>query len=101
VPVLEVFEGLCLLLAGALLLTPGFITDAIGALLLLPPVRATLYRELRRRLEHRIVTGTAGGGPGPPPDDRGAPIDVDFEEIEPDDERGPMPPPRGRWDREP
>lgn len=99
VPVLEVFEGLCLLLAGALLLTPGFITDAVGALLLLPPVRAVLYRELRRRLEHRIVAGARG--PGPPPGDRGEAIDVDFEEVEPDDEREPMPPPRGRWDGEP
>lgn len=38
-PLREVFDGLCLLLAGALLLTPGFVTDAAGILLFIPPVR--------------------------------------------------------------
>ena len=33
-PVLQAFEGLCLAIAGGLLLTPGFLTDALGALLL-------------------------------------------------------------------
>ena len=47
-PVSEVFEGLCLLVAGALLLTPGFLTDAAGALLLVPQVRALLYRQVCR-----------------------------------------------------
>ncbi|NJO36959.1 MAG: FxsA family protein [Rhizobiales bacterium] len=40
IPIGEVFEGLCLVIAGALLLTPGFVTDAIGGSLLVPPVRA-------------------------------------------------------------
>ena len=35
-PVRELFDGICLLLAGALLLTPGFVTDAIGGALLMP-----------------------------------------------------------------
>ena len=39
-----------ILLAGALMLTPGFITDAVGLLLLLPPVRAGLRAVVRRRL---------------------------------------------------
>jgi UPF0716 protein FxsA len=38
-PLREVFDGVCLLIAGALLLTPGFITDSIGFALVLPPVR--------------------------------------------------------------
>jgi len=45
-PVAEVFEGFCLVVAGALLLTPGFISDVVGVALLLPPVRALLYRRL-------------------------------------------------------
>lgn len=36
----EVFDGVCILIAGALLITPGFFTDGIGALLLIPAVRA-------------------------------------------------------------
>ena len=43
-PVRELFDGLCLLVAGALLLTPGFVTDALGFLLFLPPFRALVAR---------------------------------------------------------
>ena len=38
-PLREMFDGVCLIVAGAFLLTPGFVTDAAGFLLLLPPVR--------------------------------------------------------------
>jgi UPF0716 protein FxsA len=43
-PVAEVFHGACLLVAGALLLTPGFLTDAIGFALFVPAVRIGLGR---------------------------------------------------------
>jgi len=43
-PTVEIVDGALILLAGALLFTPGFITDAIGLLLLFPPTRATLRR---------------------------------------------------------
>ncbi len=38
-PLREMFDGVCLIVAGALLLTPGFVTDAAGFLLLLPSFR--------------------------------------------------------------
>ena len=38
-PAMEIFEGLALLISGLMLLTPGFITDAIGFLILIPPLR--------------------------------------------------------------
>lgn len=41
-PVGELFDGICLLIAGALLLTPGFITDCVGFALFIPPVRRLL-----------------------------------------------------------
>lgn len=41
-PLREIFDGLCLLTAGALLLTPGFVTDIAGCLLLLQSVRTQL-----------------------------------------------------------
>lgn len=41
-PMEQVFTGICLLVAGALLLTPGFLTDAIGFTLLVPPFRKSL-----------------------------------------------------------
>jgi UPF0716 protein FxsA len=50
VPGSELVDGSLILLAGALMLTPGFITDAVGVLLLLPPVRAGLRVAVRRRL---------------------------------------------------
>ena len=43
-PMEEVVHGFCLVIAGALLLTPGFLTDAVGFLLFLPPVRLALGR---------------------------------------------------------
>lgn len=44
----ELFNGLCLVAAGALLLTPGFISDTLGFLLLLPPVRIKLQDALAK-----------------------------------------------------
>ena len=46
VPAREVADGALVLFAGALLLTPGFVTDVVGLLLLLPPVRAIARRAL-------------------------------------------------------
>ena len=67
VPTVEVADGAMILLAGALLLTPGFLTDVVGILLLLPPTRALVRRlaprlaarRLRRRGRVVIVDGTA------------------------------------------
>ncbi len=44
-------HGAMILISGALLLTPGFFTDAIGFSLLLPPVREAVYRFLRKRVQ--------------------------------------------------
>ena len=45
-PAMEMMEGLILLLTGALLLTPGFFTDAVGFLCLIPMVRQFLVKKL-------------------------------------------------------
>ncbi len=49
-PARELFDGVCLLLAGVLLLVPGFVTDAIGALLFVPALREVLRRVIGRRI---------------------------------------------------
>jgi UPF0716 protein FxsA len=54
VPGRELVDGALIVLAGALLLAPGFITDAVGLLLLLPPVRAGVLSFARHRLERRV-----------------------------------------------
>ena len=52
-PMEEVFDGLCLLVAGALLLTPGFFTDAVGFLLFVPAFRRVLRFNLARFMAAR------------------------------------------------
>ncbi len=50
----ELADGVLILFAGALLLTPGFITDCVGLLLLLPPVRAVIRASVLRRFAVRV-----------------------------------------------
>lgn len=91
VPVEEVFTGACLLVGGALLLTPGFFTDTVGFLLLIPPVRAVIGRwimsALVRSPNSRVwVDGeeimSRGRGNAP----RDGVIDVDYTEIDETDD---------------
>ncbi len=50
VPAIEMLEGAAILLAGVLLMLPGFVTDTLGLLLLIPPLRqAAIYHLLRRK----------------------------------------------------
>ena len=53
-PSREIADGVMILFAGALLISPGFVTDCLGVLLLLPPVRATVRAALARRAKNRI-----------------------------------------------
>lgn len=53
-------HGAMILFSGALLLTPGFFTDAVGFALLIPPVRAWVYRKLRERV--RVQSFSMGAG---------------------------------------
>jgi UPF0716 protein FxsA len=73
VPGREVFDGAMIIVGGALLLTPGFITDVFGLCLLLPPTRAALRAFLTRSVSKRAgmawrVTsfGSARTGAGRP-----------------------------------
>ena len=107
IPLGEVFEGFCLVIAGALLLTPGFVTDAVGGALLFPPVRTWLYHVLGDRFRNAAMPHPRAGGT--PAGGRGPVVDGDFEEVDPeaphrdndisaDGQAKPMPPPRGGWD---
>jgi UPF0716 protein FxsA len=61
-------DGLLVLVAGVLLLTPGVLTDLVGFALLVPAVRTVAKAAVWRRLEQRIVVqgfGPGTGGPGP------------------------------------
>ena len=65
-PAREVADGALVLLAGSLLLTPGFVTDVFGLALLVPPVRAVLRRALLQYATKRVVPGVVGGFRPPP-----------------------------------
>lgn len=62
-PATEMMEGVLLVFAGALLLTPGFVTDSIGFLLLVPPVRKALVRGFISRTSVPFEPPRGGGKP--------------------------------------
>ncbi len=63
-PAAQLVDGLLILLAGALMLTPGFITDAVGLLLLFLPTRVLVRSLLMRHFAKRITVGGWMGAPG-------------------------------------
>lgn len=63
-PTNPLIDGLLVLVAGALMLTPGFLTDGLGLLLLLPPTRAIVREILKKRFAGRITVGGTAFGPG-------------------------------------
>ncbi len=88
VPVKEMFDGVCLVVAGALLLTPGFVTDAVGFLLFVPPVRHYLASVVAARVlanaEVRYTHTRTCHSSGPTqPNGSGPIIDGDFTDVTP------------------
>jgi UPF0716 protein FxsA len=86
----EVADGLLIAIGGTLLLTPGFLTDIVGLVLLIPPTRALVRRLMRGYVARRFVIvgapgrgayeAAAGTGPRRPYD-----VDGTAEEIDADD----------------
>lgn len=96
-PTNPLIDGLLVLIAGALMLTPGFLTDGLGLLLLLPPSRAVVREILKKRFAGRISVGGGAFGPGFAPGSGFggfAPYtDVDATDVTPTDERDGDEPP--------
>ena len=63
-PALEIMEGMVLLVAGALLLTPGFFTDAIGFACLVPPLRRSAIKWVLKHNSIRRTPPSSGGRRG-------------------------------------
>ena len=59
VPAAEVADGALVLLGGALMLTPGFLTDVVGLACVLPPSRRVLRRSLTSFAAKRLLGGAA------------------------------------------
>lgn len=58
-PAPRLMDGVMILIAGVLLITPGLITDTVGFLLLIPAVRTIIRAWLRRKLEEKFRDNTA------------------------------------------
>jgi UPF0716 protein FxsA len=86
-PTEPLVHGAMILVAGALLLTPGFFTDAVGFMLLMPPVRVAVFRYLRSKI--KISQFQMGTGPERPKYGPGDVIDGDFEEVSSDNDPAP------------
>jgi len=93
-PERELIEGLLILIAAAVLLTPGVLTDITGFLLLVPPIRHLVAARIGRSVRRRLVVSSPGGSPpgSPrrpprPPQREDDVIDADFEVLDGDDRR--------------
>ena len=55
VPILSIFEGIAIFIAGAFLLTPGFLTDTLGCILLVPKTRKLIISYITSYLKKRTI----------------------------------------------
>lgn len=99
-PVDALFDGLCIIIAGALLLTPGFVTDTVGFALLVPYFRRLLMQLGSTYGEKHFSMHTSMGGHRPGHDHSADPandpfhsagrggdiIDADYERLDNDDD---------------
>jgi UPF0716 protein FxsA len=90
-PTREVLDGVLVIFGGALLITPGFISDVFGAILLIPPTRALVRGGLTRRFAKRPPTVLRFGGRRAPGFGAGSSYDVEgsAHEVPPDPPRLP------------
>jgi UPF0716 protein FxsA len=85
----EVADGLLIAIGGTLLLTPGFVTDIVGAVFLIPPTRAMVRRLLRGYMGRRFLVVGMPGPSGPTAATRSYDFDATAEEVDADDRRLP------------
>lgn len=86
IPGRELSDGAAILVAGAFLISPGFITDTLGFLLLIPGVRTIVYKRLSSRYMSKVTVFT-GSTTRSGQDNWGDVIDVDGEVV---DRRGEL-----------
>jgi UPF0716 protein FxsA len=79
----EVADGVMITFGGALLLTPGFVTDIFGAAFLLPPTRAVIRTLLVRRFAGRLIVAAPGSARRRSPRGAGADVDSTATDIDP------------------
>lgn len=94
VPGRDLVHGVMIMIAGVLLLTPGFVTDTLGFLLFVPAIRDAIWQFAKSRIKVVAVNSASGqGGPrrpghsGQPYSGRGPTIDLDDGDYSADDKR--------------
>ncbi len=96
-PLSPLAHGALILIGGFMLMLPGFFTDSLGFLLMIPPLRRVLIKALARRVRFDSFATRGFGGPRPAAEDW---VDAEFEEIVPDhDKLGGPPNPGSKWTR--
>jgi UPF0716 protein FxsA len=78
-----VLDGVLVIFGGALLLTPGFVTDIFGLSLLLPPTRAAIRGLLVRRFAGRVIVAVPGSARGRATPREGADVESTATEVDP------------------
>ncbi|MBU2591683.1 MAG: FxsA family protein [Nitrospinota bacterium] len=61
-PAEELFDGVLILIAGVLLITPGVVTDFIGFLFVFPASRGVIKKLIKKYLKTQIIVNSGGGG---------------------------------------
>lgn len=87
IPGRELSDGATVLVAGAFLISPGFITDTLGFLLLIPAVRTLVYRRISSKVMSRVTVYT-GPVTRPRSESWGDVIDVEGDVVDPTPELG-------------
>jgi UPF0716 protein FxsA len=77
-PARAIGDGMMIAVAGVLLLTPGYFTDILGIVLLIPPVRSAIYASLKSRISVWSAVPTATRGPARPSE----PGTIDLDETD-------------------
>lgn len=82
VPGRELVHGVMILVAGVLLLTPGFVTDSLGFLLFVPAFRDVVWRLVKDRIVVQTMSARPGGNPRGPARKSDDVVDLGSDEFE-------------------
>ena len=82
IPIFSIFEGIAILIAGAFLLTPGFLTDTLGCILLIPKIRNLIISYITTHLKKRTVYKEKSTNYPDEEDKKNKIFEGDYEEID-------------------
>lgn len=98
IPRTEIFDGFCIVTAGILLIVPGFLTDLLGILLLLPYIRQIARGFIKNHTKYNVYTNASDFSEHRARSDLDI-IEGEFENVEPD--KNMLQPPTPERDKEP